>query len=246
MKMNAVFVFISHVNDTDIKNIWNYCVQVSGLKERAIIKVIEFKDVPSIYTLNQKLRGLQKYFQVIPSIFVLSGKAYNEAMANDIIPPGDQIDCYNAFWSTSSNNFIYVYKKFYNRGLLDWIEYIEIKFPNWFNPLKILPFKEEELYNIASMITLSPFWATVYTNKSGFKVEDPKIIGSTYLDTLRERLIKINTLDANSSDQQTYTYIIEELHYLGLMDYFFLHRNVAYYQKLITYHLNLLIGIHIL
>lgn len=120
---------------------------------------------------------------------------------------------------------------------------MEVAHPDWFQPKKVLPFKQKELQEIAYIFTLSPFWASAYTNKSNFKIEDPKIIGCTYLDTLKERRYKIHHLVSSNLAQ---TCIIEELHYLGLMDYFFLDRDISYYQKLICYHLDLLISIHIL
>jgi len=242
--MNAVFILI--INDhckQEVKEVWNQCVEITKLRERALIKTIEFKGLPSIHTLTQKLGGLQKYVKQYPSLFLLSGKAYDDAMANDKPPEHDQIEYYNGIWSYRHGDFIPLQCELFTTGILYWIKHVEVAHPNWFEPKKVLPFKQQELQEVASVFTLSPFWASAYTNKSGFKIQDPKIIGSTYLDTLKDRRYKIHNLVSSDLAQ---TCIIEELHYLGLMDYFFLNRDISYYQKLICYHLDLLISIHIL
>jgi hypothetical protein len=164
---------------------------------------------------------------------------------------------FNGRFSTdeSGNNDIIRTPQYPNTyiGILTWLRHCYDTDPTAFPYVRIEPPPpyHQDIPTVAPRLSLSPFWAAAYRDRSlPFAPDTRKVIGSSYLPELEKRRHALTApsieLEQLAEYQQVMKPILLELQLLGLIDAFNLDQPPTYYVQLIQRHLDLLIRVHLI
>jgi hypothetical protein len=138
-----------------------------------------------------------------------------------------------------------------SRGVLQWLRDCQKKHPNWFERGILVKPSGKEIADVATRLTLSPFWATAYRNRElPFAADSRKMVTSSYFPELERRHQAISQLSTDgvtlTEYQRVMVPLVEELKLLGFMETFDVRIGPKQYGRFIQRYLEILMNRYVI